>query len=496
MNQGQNRLVRLAGILVVMSALALLLALPSAVMGEGEDIILTDEVEGKFSKSITFKVTASGPDIIDEIRVFIDSTSDERSSYGYLDIRPGKQVDGEYVLNLASAGYRPPGTLIRYSYEIRDKAGRVVRTPEKQHLYLDESLEWESVSEGLLTVYYYGDFVEKRARTVLETSQKTMDNMGKLLGIRPTDPIRIISYSNYRDMAWGLPFRSQAVREELETQGQAWPRERVLLVLSSGTTVTGIASHEFTHILVAEAAGKFVAAVPAWLNEGLAEYGNVDPTPVYDRALAYAVYTRRLRPLWQMHDFGGEPDDILIGYGHGLSVVRYLIAIYGEEKMAGLLQQFRKGLNTDQALQATYDFDQRGLDAEWRRAIGLKALGEEGELDQPARSTPAPEPRERETPAPVPTALPQATAAPGQDPAPEPAASEPRRSTASCGAPSHGSAASVPVDLVMIALLGGPALALNFRLGRGLLGRLPLLRRLRRRNSSRKRTWERGQPPH
>ena len=490
MSRGKNIFVRLAGVLVVMSALALLLALPPSALGEGEDILLSDEVEGKFSESITFKVTASGPDVIDEIRVFIDSTSDDRSTYGYLDIRPGKQVDGEYVLNLANAAYRPPGTLIRYSYEIRDKAGRVVRTPEKQHLYLDESLEWESVSEGLLTVYYYGEFVEKRARTVLETSQKTMDNMGKLLGINPIDPIRIISYNNYRDMSRGLPFRSQAVREELRTEGQAWSRERVLLVLSSGTTVTGIASHEFTHILVAEAAGPFVTNVPAWLNEGLAEFGNVDPTPVYDRALAYAVYTRRLKPLWHLHDLGGESDDILIGYGHGLSVVRYLIAIYGEEKIAELLQQFRKGLNTDQALRATYNFDQRDLDAEWRGAIGLKALGEEGELDQPAGSTPAPAQGEQETPAPVPTTLPQATVAPRQDPTPKPAASEPRRSTASCGAPYQGSAASVPVDLVMIALLGGPALALNFKLGRGLLGRLPLPRRPRRRTSNRKRTWE------
>ena len=491
MARGKNIFVRLAGILVVMSALALLLALPTAVLGDGEDIsILSEEVEGKFSKSITFKVTASGPDIIDEIRVFIDSTSDDRSTYGYLDIRPGKQVDGEYVMNLASASYRPPGTLIRYSYEIRDKAGRVVRTPEKQHLYLDESLEWESISEGLLTVYYYGDFVEKRARTVLETAQSTMETMGNLLGIRPTDPIRIISYSNYRDMARGLPFRSQAVREELETQGQAWARERVLLVLSSGTTVTGIASHEFTHILVAEAAGRFITNVPSWLNEGLAEYGNIDPTPVYDRALAYAVYTRRLKPLWQMHNFGGEPDDILIGYGQGLSVVRYLTALFGDEKIAELLQEFRKGLNTDQALQATYGFDQRGLDAEWRTAIGLKALPSEGELDQPARSTPDSASPEQETPTPIPTALPQATTAPREKPTPEPAASEPRRSTASCGAPAPGSTASAPVDLVMIALLGVPALALNFRLGRGLLGRLPLIRRLRRRTSSRERTWE------
>ena len=65
----------------------------------------------------------------------------------------------------------------------------------------------------------------------------------------------------------------------------AFSDERVLLVPAFDPTVKGTTSHEFTLLLVAEAAGRAASQVPAWLNEGLAEFGNIDPTDDYDAAL-------------------------------------------------------------------------------------------------------------------------------------------------------------------------------------------------------------------
>ena len=122
-------------------------------------------------------------------------------------------------------------------------------------------------------------------------------------------------------MAAALPFRSQAVSEGLRTQGMAFTDERVLLVHGFDETVTGTVSHEFTHLLVGEAAGAALPQVPAWLNEGLAEYGNIDPTDDYDAALRYGIFTRRIKPLWYLNSFGGTPEDIIIAYGQGLSLI-------------------------------------------------------------------------------------------------------------------------------------------------------------------------------
>ena len=94
-------------------------------------------------------------------------------------------------------------------------------------VYEDNRFEWLTVVEGLITVYYYGEYVEDRAHIVLEAAQANLEKMLPVLGIAPTEPLRIVSYNNYRHMASALPFRSQAVSEGLQTQGMAFSNERV-----------------------------------------------------------------------------------------------------------------------------------------------------------------------------------------------------------------------------------------------------------------------------
>ena len=512
--QGTRRVARVTFLflaLFIVSGLALpitaVLGQESAQPDPSEIQIVSEKVDSKFPDNVTFNIAAVGPDPIDEVRVFLKPLGTERSTYGYLDIVPGREVDGEYVMDTGiGPNHRPPGTVIRYSYEIRDMAGRVLQTEDREYLYLDESLEWKFVAsdDGFITVYYYGDFVEKRAQTVLEATQQTVEEMGRVLDVALEEPIKVVAYSNYRDMARALPFRSQAVREDLRTDGQAYPVERVVLVLASDTTVTGIASHEITHILVADAAGQGYSRVPVWLNEGLAEFGNVDKTPHYDWALNYAVFTRRLKPLWYQQEFTGDPDDILITYGHGKSVVSYLIDRYGEGKMAELMKAFHTSSSVDEALNMTYGFDQYGLDTEWRLAVGLEPLPSPAELERElsAAGDSQPNPQAEDapggvdneaTPGPTPRTEPTPVSDAG-DASERPVASDngtSPRSARSCNGPSEG-AASIPADIALLALMGGTFLALNARWG---LGKSRLLRRLRRIRRPRARSPDPSRPP-
>ena len=496
MASSDRRIIRLGALFLMASSLVVLMVLSPAVFAEGHEIkIVSENVTADFPRGISFKLSATGPDPIEEIQVFFRAADSELSSYGYLDIETGTQVGGEYVMNIGQgSSHKPPGSIILYNFEIRDKSGRELVTEEKEFLYMDTTvgcpatatdcspLEWKQISDGLVTVYYYGEFVEKRARTVLEAALETITLMNPVLGITPQAPIRILSYNNYPDMSGALPYRSQAVRQDLETQGQAFVSERVLLVLGSGSTVKGIASHEFVHILVAEAAGRGYTAVPAWLNEGLAEYGNIDKTPAYDQALAYAVFTRRLKPLWYQGSFGGDADDIIIGYGQGKSVVEYMIETYGNGKMAELMRAFGSAMPVDLALMAAYGFDQYGLDSEWRQSIGLEPFPPPDELARQGDATPTATPGAGAKPSPSPTALAEATPEQGLESATQAPAISDEGGTASrsCSRPASESG-RVSLDVALLALLGGPLLALRLTPGRWKgqpgLGLFPLRRR-------------------
>ena len=443
----------------------------TALADEGDIVVLATDAESQFPDGVKFSITVSSSEEIDEIRVFFKKLGQTKvSAYRTVDFQPGKLITGESMLKTGGGGdYFPPGTSIVFSFEVRDKGGAVFRTPDQDFIYNDNRFEWLSVSSGLITVDYYGEYVEERANTVLQAAEDAMDRMVPVLGIEPTEPLRIVSYNNYRHMSSALPFRSQAVREQLQTQGMAFVDERVLLVNGFDATATGTVSHEFTHLLVSEAAGRGYSQVPAWLNEGLAEYGNIDPTDSYDAALRYGIYTRRVRPLWYQDTFGGTPDDIIIAYGQGRSVVKHMITRYGPEKMSELFTVLQRTLSIDLALDEVYGFDQYGLDSEWREALGIDPLPPPEELRQqlqePESEPSAPE-QESAEPTLAATPTPQPVATPTPEPTPVASLGDDVGQPASpggCSSPSLSSGGAAPLGLGTLLLLAAPLGLISFR---------------------------------
>ena len=428
---------------ILVLGFALLLVVVSiwdvATADEGGIRVRNAQAESSFPDGIRFTIDAESPGVIDDVRVFFRKAEQEgRSAYRAIEVEPGAAVSGETLLPARTgAQYFPPGTKIEYSFEIRDKAGAVLRTEPQVFVYDDIRFEWQSLTEGLITVYYYGDYVQERAQVILDAATETTRIMVPVLGAEPSAPLRIVAYNNQRHMAAALPFRSQAVQQDLQVQGMAFSDDRVLLIHAFDATVTGTTAHEFTHLLVAEAAGPAIARVPAWLNEGLAEYGNIDATDDYTAALRYGIFTRRLRPLWYLSSFSGSPDDVLIAYGQGRSVVNYLIGAYGPDKIAELMRVIQESPNIDQALMQVYGFDQHGLDSEWREAIGLEPLpspeevearqaaAEEAETAEEAEAAAASTPEPAEEPAPESTPAADGESSAAATPTPESAATEP-----------------------------------------------------------------------
>ena len=433
---------------------------PDVAWAQGQGIeVVSQGAESQFPDAAKFSLTVKSPDEISGIRVLLRRTGNTTtSSYRPVDFTPGKEVTGESILRTGTgSSYIPPGTLLEYSFEIRDKGGRVYRSPNQSFIYLDNRLQWQTVSDGLVTVYYYSASADKRAQTILDAAKAALDRMGPVLGIKPTEPLRIVSYNDYRHMSEALPFRAQVVRDKLITQGMAFSDQRVLLVLGFDRSVRGTTSHEFTHLLVHEATGRAHPQVPAWLDEGLAEYGNIEPTEEYDTALRFAILNRRLKPLWYLGSFGGDQDDIIIAYGQARSVIHYIIDKYGQAKMAQLMRALQDTMNIDKALQQVYAFDQYGLDSEWRTTIGLEPVPPPNILERQLRSGQ----EATATPEPAPTATPAAT--PTSTPTPTTGNRGPGASPGGCRSGSANHVSPIAADLASLILLGGPLAMVSVR---------------------------------
>ncbi len=436
---------------------------PASLYADDAGIEVTKfSAESQFPDGIRFHIEARSNDEIDEIRVFFRLLGGSLgSAYRAVGFEPGISVTGEATLLSGTGGkFIPPGTILRYSFEVRDNGGGLHRTDDQEMMYTDGRFNWETASSDLITVFYYDGDAEK-AKGVLDAANQAMERMAPVLGLESSDPMRILTYSEYSDMLPAIPFRSQATREQLITEGLAFAEQRVLLVFNPGDSAKGTVAHEFTHLLVAQAAGRGHRQLPAWLNEGLAEYGNIESSFSYDVALRRAIESGRLNPLWYQRTFVGKPGDIIAAYGQASSVVQHMISRHGNGKMAELMRAMHATQDIDKALGRVYSLDQHSLDAEWRDALGLEPLAPAEEATPvPPTSQPTPSPEApikglTVTPPPrtpsTPTAIP---IPPTEAPAVVQGQSQQEDSRSSgCGASlNHGGV----YDLALIALLAGP----------------------------------------
>ena len=130
--------------------------------------------------------------------------------------------------------------------------------------------------------------------------------------------------------------------------------------------------------------------LPAWLEEGVAVYGQSEPLPDMTSALEAAIksnrpFTVRALSSASVAESGGN---VGLFYGQSYSIVRFLIDEYGEAKFRDLLAAFRDGNPTDDALTQVYGFDQDGLENAWRQSVGLPERAIEGGQGQPTRPVP------------------------------------------------------------------------------------------------------------
>ena len=369
MNQAAR--VRAVTLLIVGLALIIASAKPESVVAQGDDIrILSASVVSEFPEGMRYSIEVEGENEIEEISVRLKVGRNQNTAYEYFESDQATLVESELFWRTGIRGrYIPPGTIITYYFLIKDTEGNELATEPAEFIYHDARFEWEEVTEGPVSVAYHGP-VRRRAEIVLEAITDTIAFMGPLLGADTEAPIRVTMYNNVKEMLEALPPGSSTIRRELITEGQAFTDIGTLLVLGGGRGATGTASHELTHILNHRAGDSIIRRIPSWLDEGLAEYGNVAPGFSYDIALEFALGTDRLLPITSMPVLPGDPEDVIIFYGQARSIVEFMIAAYGRAAMRELLAVFREGVNMDDAIEQVYGISRIELENQWREIIG------------------------------------------------------------------------------------------------------------------------------
>ena len=338
---------------------------PAHVSANAAPTVSDAGVTDSFPNGMTFAVSASSDSPINELKIRYKVLPDGTSAIASPKFQPGTSVTATFDLGGADL-YLPPGTVIEYHWEATDADGDQSRTETASFFYDDVRFQWTPLESNGVTIYYYSGSQDD-AQAMLQTATETIGSMSQLLGANIAYPIKVWLYKNNNDMRPALQRRSATFEASVITEGVRVASDTVL-ILGNGSFST--LRHELTHVVTHAAGESALGHLPAWLDEGTAVYGQNDPGGFGD-AVDQAVRRGNVFSVRQITSQPGDPSAVNLFYGESWSLVKYLNDTYGPEKFAKLFAEIKKGSTIDDALKASYGFDQDGLDNEWRVAHGL-----------------------------------------------------------------------------------------------------------------------------
>jgi len=339
------------------------------VRAEGGLTVLDNSAEADFPYKLNFSLSAESDVDITDIRLHysVDRKSYARvTSEAYIEFVPDTGVDVEWAWDMRKTGGLPPGTNVRYWWTLEDSGGTKIETVPVDIRFDDDRHDWQILTEGRITMYWYKGG-RSFADELMAAAQEGLELLNREIGVYLNNPVDIYIYANSQDL------QSAMIFPQSWTGGVAYPRYSAIAIgiepdnLSWGTRSI---VHELTHLVVHQMTDNPYLDLPTWLDEGLAMYmeGPLSGSFVY--YLSKAIEGDALISVRSLASpFSAYADKSYLSYAQSYSLVQFLIAAYGQEKMLELLTVFSEGTGYDEVLLNVYGFDMDGLDKMWNDYI-------------------------------------------------------------------------------------------------------------------------------
>ncbi|AGG06206.1 MULTISPECIES: peptidase MA family metallohydrolase [Dehalococcoides] len=347
---------------------------PSTLTAQSPITIDKSSVNITFPSNIGFSLTASSISNITDIRLYytVDrKTFSEVYSEFVLNFTPDTTVNASYSWDMRYTGGMPPGARVNYWYRITDEAGNILTSPSQTVVYEDARFDWQSISEGMLELYWYNG-EQSFADELMESAQAALLRLAADTGAELQDKVTLYIYANSADLQSAMVFPSEW------TGGVAYPAFNVIAIGIAPYDVDWgkrAITHELAHQVTSQMTSNPYCDLPVWLNEGISMYAEGNLEAVYVNYLVWAIGQDKLISVKSLcSPFSANSADAYLSYAESFTLVNYLITYYGPEKFSALLETFHQSAGYDEALLAVYGFDIQGLNTLWQATLKNGAI--------------------------------------------------------------------------------------------------------------------------
>jgi len=357
------------GALALVLCLLLTVLSPSLAQAQSGLAVIESSAEADFPYRLNFNLSARSDTDITDIRLcyMVDRAGFAQViSEVYVEFIPAATVDVDWSLEMVRIGGLPPGSSLEYWWKIADDGGDRVETVPAQVQFDDTRYDWQTLTEGAVTLYWYSGN-EAFAQELMAKTQDALQMLAEDTGAELERPARLYIYASSGDLQGSMIYPQEW------TGGVAFTRYGTMAIgISSNNIEWGkdAIAHELTHLVIHQITLNPYNSLPVWLDEGLAMRSEGLLEPQFSTALGEAIATDSLISVQSLSSpFSAYSGEAVLSYAQSHSLVEYLISDYGQAEMFELLTTFKQGSGYDDALEAVYGFDMDGLGELWREYV-------------------------------------------------------------------------------------------------------------------------------
>jgi len=394
-------------------ALALLLAtgmlFPLSLHAQSSISVLENAHTYEFKGPLTFRLVAQSDAEISEVRLYYRTWGQTAAHRVDPAFTPGTTVEVEHTEDMdAPDNYQPPMVSFTYWWVIEDKAGNKLKTDQASFVYEDTRYTWDSLEDERVRVYWH-DQDAAFGQHYFDLASRSAEQVAAEFHVEIEHPVSIVIYNSHEELMSVLHEASA----EWTGAVNFGDTGTIAIGLGSRSWMDRVIPHELTHAMLNQVTQPPFGDIPRWLHEGLAMRSEGGMSPEERSALDDAIANDTLISLRVLNSpFPDQRERAILSYAESNSLVEFIIAEYGPDKLGELIEVFAQGAHYDDAMQQVFGVDMDGMEDLWRAHIGAPPRQGVTRATPAARDTALPALQETNTPSAASTSLPVETAVP------------------------------------------------------------------------------------
>ena len=327
--------------------------------------ITRNEAAADYPSGINFVLESTANSRVERVELLFRAADSKTLNLATPTFVAGTSINVNYPLDLETH-YLPPGVDVVYRWRLIMADGSTKETEPATVLWFDDRFTWERFDSEQVTVYAYNGDTALSQR-ILDSAQRTVTKLEADLGVPVSSALRIWVYESSADLAGAQPPNSNLIAGVT----YAW-LDLIAVAIASGndSEIGRIIPHEVSHHVFYQATLNPFNHAPYWLDEGLAIYYQEAGQNELAAVLESAIAEGRITSVRALNSpFAFEQEAFRTSYAQSWSIVGFIVAEFGQEKLGALVRVYRDGVSHADAVQLALGVSLEELDAQWKASI-------------------------------------------------------------------------------------------------------------------------------